>query len=138
MLIPLTIFPLGLRFHYSTRGVILLGRYLTELERQIKKKKNYVDWKGWTGYQNYYSSKGHSKIIDGVYDASARWLMFIAIPMGIAIWYSFTNNVHTWLGWSYMFSIIGSPFIVLIIDCFAKQEIKKREEKMKLEVERDG
>jgi len=129
LFIPLISIPLFLRFEFSVKGVIIYGKYLEILENQIKKINNKKDWKCWTGYQNYYE-KEHSYLIDKIYDFSARWLMFIFMPMVIAIWYSFTKNTdYSWLGWLYLFSIIISPFIIWIIDELAKEEIKKRKKR---------
>jgi hypothetical protein len=130
LLIPIIFFPLGLRFQYTARGAVILSEYLKRLESQIEKKKEKSDWKGWVGFQNYYMSEKHSKLIDYIYDASARWLMFIVMPMGIAVWYSFTNNIVIFLGKIYLFLIIASPFVVWIINKLAEWETSSGEKRM--------
>ena len=44
LFIPIIIFPLGLRFQYSVRGVVILSDYLKKLENQIKKKNENQKW----------------------------------------------------------------------------------------------
>ena len=81
LIIPLIIFPFGLRFQYASRGAVILSNYLEHLEAQIKRKKHHLEWQGWIGFQNYYMVNEHSKTIDRIYDALPKFLIFILLQL---------------------------------------------------------
>jgi len=86
LLIPFIFLPLGLRVQHSNYGVKIIGEYLKDkLEPQIKifMKEKKVEWEGW---QTFWEKRNLQKVIDS-YDTLAKALLFIVIPMGIAILY---------------------------------------------------
>jgi len=87
LLVPIIFFPLALRFQYENYGIEKTGEYLIEVEKQIKMIVRNPSWEGW---QNHWENLGTEKdwsIL--IYDIFSKWLLFILIPVGIAIFYSF-------------------------------------------------
>lgn len=100
LLIPVLFFVLGLRFQYENYGVEKIGEYLIKLENQMRLVTRNSNWAGWQHYWKYKLDENtgnrcgyeflekYKKIF--FFDVLAKWALFIAIPMVIATFYSFT------------------------------------------------
>lgn len=87
LLIPFITSILGLRSQYSNYVIGILGSYLEELEEKIKNALP-ADKRDWIGWQNNWKSKkDESKIL--AFDVLSKWLLFITLPMGISIYFSY-------------------------------------------------
>ena len=90
LILPLLILPFGLRFQYLNEGIEIISNYLSELEWSIKIKNESQNnkYKYWSGYQNFWN-KEHRRWKILVYDMGSKWLLFIFVPMIIAVVYCF-------------------------------------------------
>ena len=87
LLIPVIIFPLGLRAQHATYAIDEIGKYLEQLEIQIRGTMSKTSHKNWEGWQNYWvTHKKETKIL--LYDVLPKWLLFIAISMSVSVIYS--------------------------------------------------
>ena len=121
LIIPFIFLPLGFRFQHSNYGVKLLGEYLENIDGEIRRITGDNNWIGWQTYWN----KRHHQGISFFWDALAKWLLFIAVPFGIALIYLyraylpifsgsmqitsyFNYDFEHLLGGIYLFAIFGS------------------------------
>lgn len=134
LILPFIFLPLGFRFQHSNYGVKLLGEYLEYIDDEIRKITGDDNWIGWQTYWN----KRHYKWISFFWDGLAKWLLFIAIPFGIALIYLCRSNLPIFsgnmqitsyfnydfnymLGGIYIFAIFGS-----IISCYYMDLMDKK------------
>jgi hypothetical protein len=100
LFIPILISPLALKFKYGTYAVGRLGKYLFNIDNNIRaiiksdEEKYNIKWIGWQHYWEWEDITENKKVFfqkEGnvtIYDVSSKWLLFIIIPVFIAFLYS--------------------------------------------------
>lgn len=143
LLIPFITFILGLRSQYSNYAIDIMGKYLEELEGKIKNNlpEDKRDWIG--GWQNnWISKKEELKVL--TFDVLPKWLLFIALPMSISIYYSylviskfnqngneiihtnFNPNIHLLLALLFSSVVVDTGIYFIIYNKLIKEKIIKK------------
>jgi len=125
LILPLLIISFGLRFQYLNEGIEIQSKYLSNLEEDIVEKFKAVEngkhiSTKWTGFQHFWDEK-HRRWKVLIYDIGSKWLLFVGVPMTIAIIYCFLRIIEILGGGlSSLVSILSLCFyITIVLGCLA-------------------